>query len=189
MPVGLIGLLNVWLGDNLLHCDARVTPIIVWNCGRERPTGSALHLSGAGAPHGLETRMRTGQSAVRFLVACAFCCLFFLLRRGLSTKRASLNCHYRFAGGAVMSYESVSGSSVDLLTFVPQRQTYTPAGYYIWPGAAGHAIQQLFRSLCPTKSTSQGHRSMVTVRMGVCVCVCVCVWRGLCCFLPGACEI
>ena len=66
-----------------------------------------------------------------------------------------------------MSYESVSGSSVDLLILVPQRQTYTPAGYYIWPGAAGHAIQQLFRSLCPTKSISQGHKSMVTVRMCV----------------------
>ena len=84
-----------------------------------------------------------------------------------------------------MSYESVSGSSVDLLILVPQRQTYTPAGYYIWPGAAGHAIQQLFRSLCPTKSISQGHKSMVTVRMGVCVCVCV-VGVGLRASIPRA---
>ena len=76
MPVGLIGLLNVWLGDRLLHCDARVTPIIVWNCGRERPTGSALHLSGAVALHKLETAMRSGHSAVRFPVAHDLCDAF-----------------------------------------------------------------------------------------------------------------
>ena len=87
-------------------CDARVTPIIVWNCRRERPTGPALHLSGAGEPRRLETRMRTGQAAVRFPVACACFVVRFdvcLFRRGLGAKRARLNRHHKPAGGPVMS--------------------------------------------------------------------------------------
>ena len=72
-------LIDCWLVDYLLYWDARVARVVVWNCGPERPTSSALHCSDAGAPDRIEMRMRTRQSAVRFLPVIFAARLFFFV--------------------------------------------------------------------------------------------------------------
>ena len=72
--MGLLVYLLIGLELGCSMIDGRATQIIVWNCGRERATGSALHLSGAGAAYGLETKCEPGSP--RF-DSCRLC---FLLR-------------------------------------------------------------------------------------------------------------
>ena len=90
-----------------------------------------------------------------------------------------------------------------LLLFRIQRGSSSPAGYAIWHGSAGHVFGQRLRSLCPTRTTSQGaHKCdyclsvfvlslafvypslslslLLTLLACMCVCVFVCVCVLVC---------